>query len=184
VQRDLADVVGPEKDGQTNVKGAGLKKLLRDTDTGALYFKSMRSTDTQWILVQVKLGADGKTYEKSGTPDRVVDVPKKLPRTKQEWQRHAFVSDDAMLYPRRDYPHITFDLNRAVRDPGDLVEFETFHYSRTKDDPYRSGYRMSATACLCVDPPDKKEKAKECDDEVDKFLAAVGYPMTVTRKKT
>jgi hypothetical protein len=180
LQRVLEELPGPEKGGQANVKGAGLKELLKETDDGRLYFKSARSTDTEWVLIEVKLSSDGRNYEKTGQ-ERTVKAQKKVPPTVKEWRLLAHISGDKMLYPEQAYPHVTIDLTRAVREPTDRVEFTTMHYSRSYDDPYRSGYTLTTGGWLPVKPNDRKDKQKECDDAVDRFLETVGLPTRVIR---
>jgi hypothetical protein len=182
IQRVLEEFAGPEKDGKANVKGAGLKELLRETDDGKLYFRSVaKSTPTHWVLIEVRLGEDKRNYEKTGI-ERTVKAQKKVPQTKKDWSALAYISDDTMLFPRRDYPHVTIDLKTPVKEPTDRIEFDTMHYSRSNDDPYRSGYKLTAGGWLPVNPNDKKDKQTECDDAVDHFLSTAGLPTRVIRK--
>ena len=180
LQRVLEEFSGPETGGKANVKGAGLKELLKETDDGKLYFKSARSTDADWVLIEVKLSTDGRNYEKTGQ-ERTVKAQKKVPQTFKEWRPLAYISGDKMLYPAQAYPHVTIDLTRAVQEPTDRVEFRTMHYSRSFDDPYRSGYELTTGGWLPVKPNDRKDKQKECDDAVDRFLETVGLPTRVIR---
>lgn len=180
LQRVLEEFPGPETRGQANVKGAGLKELLRETDDGKLYFKSLRSTGTDWLLIEVKLSGDGRNYEKTGQ-ERTVKAQKKVPRTLKDWGPLAYIQGTTMLYPTAKYPHVTIDLKRPVWEPTDVVDFETMHYSRSNDDPYRSGYRRMPDGWVPVYPNDRKDKQKECDDAVDGFLATVGLPDRVIR---
>ena len=180
LQRVLDEFRGPEIGGKANVKSAGLKDLLQETDDGKLYFKSGRSSATDWVLIEVKLSQDGRNYERTGG-ERVVKAQKKVPKTAGDWGTLAYVSDDTMLYPTRAYPHVTIDLRRPVKEPTDAVEFTTMHYSRSNDDPYRSGYELTSGGWKPVKPNDRKDKQKECDDAVDAFLDNVGLPTRVIR---
>ena len=103
LQRVLDEFRGPEIGGKANVKSAGLKDLLQETDDGKLYFKSGRSSATDWVLIEVKLSQDGRNYERTGG-ERVVKAQKKVPKTAGDWGTLAYVSDDTMLYPDTRVP--------------------------------------------------------------------------------
>lgn len=180
IQRELVDHPGPAAAGQWNGP-MGLKVLLKDTDDGKLYFKSNRSTATDWVLIEVTISQDGTKYVKAG-PEKTVKVPKKAPRSVADWRKVAYLSGATILYPAQRYPHVTIDLAKAPGEESDVVEFTEMHYSRSLDDPYRSGYRLSSAGWEYYKPNDRKDKQKECDDAVDLFLETVGLSQRVIRK--
>jgi hypothetical protein len=179
IQRVLEEFPGVGTDGQSTVLEAGQKNLFRETDDGKLYFKSARSTETDWVLIEV-VAAEGGKYRKTGA-ERRHTVEKKAPETVQDWSRYAHISGANMLYPSQKYPHVTIDLSTPGREPKDRIVFETMHYSRSADDPFRSGYRRTSGGWQPVAPNTKKDKQQECDDAIDHFLATVGLTTRVIR---
>lgn len=85
LQRVVEEFEGPGMGGMSFVYSAGIKQLYIETDDNTLWFKSARSTPTQWVLVQVVPSATRKdpketehaAYEKvAPASERTVPAPK------------------------------------------------------------------------------------------------------------
>jgi hypothetical protein len=182
IQRVLERYAGKGPDGQWE-GNRGLKYLLRETDDDKVYFKAgTGSTLFTWSLVEVTVSGDRYTYV--GTK-RDAPAP---PPTRRDWQEYtSFNEDGTMMFYNssdrgRSYPHVTVDVVPAAKELTDVVNFAEMHYSRSFDDPYRSGYVRAEAGKWTPDKPNReRDKQKECDDAVDAFFRAVGLPDRVVR---
>lgn len=186
VQRELVAVPSSAPGGKVTVlslprqMGGGQRLLFRDTETNKLYARSEQSKPTRLVLYEVRQTADGGPYEYC-VPLVKREEAVRL-RTKQDWSQIATISGSFMLHPARTYPHVTVELTSSPVEDSDPVHFTKFHYSRSRDDTDRCGYVITADGCR-VDghPPDRKDRADECHNEADRFLAAAGFPFRVSR---
>lgn len=190
IQRELVPLPGQAQvEHLMNSRGGwerrgGIKTLYKDTDTEVLYAKSDATSKGRTLVLHEVLpveGAQGTYRYRFPVVERVV---KSLPRTKADWSELVAFGARTMVFPSGRYPHVTVELSTIPNAPTDVVQFGSLHYSRSDDDPYRCGYRISQTECIPGALPPKrgdKDMAAECHDAVDRFLEAVGYSFRVSR---
>ena len=127
------------------------------------------------------LGAD-RGHDFPGRPEKYVKagpktikVPKKAPRTVADWRKVAYLSGSTMLYPAQRYPHVTIDLAKEPGEESDVVEFTEMHYSRSFDDPYRSGYRLASAGWECSSPTTRRTSSRSATTRSTSSSRRSGY---------